>query len=41
MPIECDDFVFRKVNWPLTLRKGGLVGGFQINGQIVVKRDET
>ena len=26
MPLECDDFVFRKVNWPLPLRRGGWVG---------------
>ena len=41
MPLGCDDFVFRKLNWPLPLRKGGCVGGFQVNGQIAVKRDET
>ena len=23
MPLECDDFVFKKVNWPLPLRRGG------------------
>ena len=40
MPLECDNFVFRKVNWPLSLRRGGWVGGFQVNGQIAVKRDE-
>ena len=38
MPLECDDFVFRKLNWPLSLWR---VGGFQVNGQIAVKRDET
>ena len=26
MPIGCDDFVFRKVNWPLPLSRGGWVG---------------
>ena len=26
MPLECDDFVFRKVNWPLPLRRGRWVG---------------
>ena len=26
MPRECDDFVFRKVNGPLPLKKGGSVG---------------
>ena len=26
MSLECDDFVFRKVNWPLPLRRGGWVG---------------
>ena len=26
MPLGCDDFVFRKVNWPLPLRKRGWVG---------------
>ena len=26
MPLECDNFVFRKVNWPLLLRRGGSVG---------------
>ena len=26
MPLECDDFVFRKVNRPLPLRRGGWVG---------------
>ena len=26
MPLECDDFVFRKVNWPLPLNRGGSVG---------------
>ena len=41
MPLECDDFIFRKVNWPLLLRSSGWVGAFQVNGQIVVKRDET
>ena len=25
MPLECDDFVFRKVNSPLPLRRGGWV----------------
>ena len=37
MPLECDNFVFRKVN----LRLPGWAGGFQINGQIAVKHDET
>ena len=36
MPLECDDFIFRKVNRPLPLRRGG----FQFNGQTAVKRDE-
>ena len=26
MPLGCDDFVFRKVYWPLPLRRGGWVG---------------
>ena len=26
MPLECDDFVFRKVNRPLPLRSDGWVG---------------
>ena len=26
MSLECDDFVFGKVNWPLPLRRGGWVG---------------
>ena len=26
MLLECDNFVFRKVNWPLLLRRGGSVG---------------
>ena len=26
MLLECDDFAFRKVNWPLPLRTGGWVG---------------
>ena len=33
MPLECDDFVFRKIYWPLPFR-GGWVGGFQVNVQI-------
>ena len=40
MPLERDNFVFRKVNWPLPLRNCW-VGGFQINGQMAVKRDQT
>ena len=38
MRVGCDDFIFRKVNWPLLLLRRG---GFQVNGQIAVKRDET
>ena len=41
MMLECDDFVFRKVSWSLPLKKAGRVGGFQVNGQIAIKRDET
>ena len=41
MPLECDNFVLRKVNWPLPLRTRGWVDGFQVNGHIAVKRDET
>ena len=41
MTLECDDFVFRKVNWPLPLKRGGWVGGFQLNGKITIKRDKT
>ena len=26
MPLDCDDFVFRKVNWLLLLRRGDWVG---------------
>ena len=26
MPLECDNFVFRKVNWPLPLRRNGWLG---------------
>ena len=26
IPLECDNFVFRKVNWPLPLRSSGWVG---------------
>ena len=26
MPLECEDFVFRKINWPLPLRRGRWVG---------------
>ena len=37
MLLECDNFAFRKVNWPLSLSRGG----FQDNGQIAVKRDKT
>ena len=41
MPLECDDFVFRKVNRPLLLRRGARVGSFQVSGQIVAKGDES
>ena len=42
MPLERDDFVFRKVNWPLPLRRMGMGGGGgKVNGQVAVKRDET
>ena len=37
---QCDDFVFRKVNWPLAVKEGW-VGGFKFNGRIAAKRDET
>ena len=40
MPLECDDFVFRKVNWPLPFKEGW-VGGFQVIGQTAVKCDKT
>ena len=40
MPLEWDDFVFRKVNWPLPLRRVRWVG-FDVNGQIAIKRNET
>ena len=37
---HCDDFVFRKVNWPPAVKEGW-VGGFKFNGRIAAKRDET
>ena len=40
MPLEWDDFVFKKSKLTLAVKEEW-VGGFQVNGQIAVKRDET
>ena len=40
MPLERDDFVFRKVNWHLPLRRGGWVG-FKLTAKLPLSVTKT
>ena len=40
MPLECDNFVFRKVNWPLSLRRGGWVG-FRLTAKLPLSETKS
>ena len=40
MPLECYDFVFRKVIWPLPLRRGGWVG-FRLTAKLPLSETKS